>query len=651
MKKRAAYKVMTIMAVMLMLGMIRAYSASEFITICYHDIPVSVNNDPHAVDVRSFVDQIEYMRTHGYNFISVNDVIAANKGEKKLPEKAVLLSFDDGYISFASNVVPILELYNCPALLAICSLWVEEKPPADITAPIMSWEQIRKVSEHPLVTVASHSHNLHRAVQYNPQGNTSQAATSRMYLSKEKRYETEREYRARIAEDMKLSIKILGEKTGEKPEIIVWPYGEYNKLTLEYAKKNGFRMSFGLSDLRTETDNLMELDRWLIVDNPAIQDFISDLKMHTSPYEKEVYSSRTVQVDLDLIYDSDSEQQERNLGKFLDRMVAMQPDTVYLQAFADPDGDGNVDSVYFPNRILPMRADLLNRVANQLIIREFTVYVWMPTLSIVLPNKELNERLLVRPASGGISDGYRRLTPFSKATVLLMTRLYEDLAAHVKFHGVLFQDDAYLSDDEDFHPAAIKYYKKYFGMTDFSMAKLSVKRKRRMILLKRTRLNKFTESLMEATRKYRPFSKFARNIYAPVLLNPESEEWFSQSYKDFLRTYDKVVVMAYTEHEGIFREITWLRKLVEEAGKHPNGIDKTVFKIQTYNWQKHKWLSEREVVDKLRKLVAAGAKHVAYYPDDYTVNKPGLEDVRMEMSTESMLFQEPPKSKMMRQEY
>jgi len=44
-----------------------------------------------------------------------------------------------------------------------------------------------------------------------------------------------------------------------------------------------------------------------------------------------------------------------------------------------------------------------------------------------------------------------------------MTALYRDLASHSLAHGVLFQDDAYLTDREDFHPAALVQYRKAFG--------------------------------------------------------------------------------------------------------------------------------------------------------------------------------------------
>ena len=40
----------------------------------------------------------------------------------------------------------------------------------------------------------------------------------------------------------------------------------------------------------------------------------------------------------------------------------------------------------------------------------------------------------------------------------------------------------------------------------------------------------------------------------------------------------------------------------------------------------------------MRTLVAAGAEHIAYYPDDYTVNQPEAKIIRRMMSTETFAF-------------
>ena len=64
---------------------------------------------------------------------------------------------------------------------------------------------------------------------------------------------------------------------------------------------------------------------------------------------------RAVQVDLDYVYDPDPVRQELNLGQLLDRIKALGPTEVWLQAFADPDGEDSASAVYFPNCVLPMR--------------------------------------------------------------------------------------------------------------------------------------------------------------------------------------------------------------------------------------------------------------------------------------------------------
>jgi len=77
-------------------------------------------------------------------------------------------------------------------------------------------------------------------------------------------------------------------------------------------------------------------------------------------------SLRVAHLDMDYLYDKDPEQLERNLDVAIQRIKDMHINTVYLQAYADPDGDGNAEELYFPNRHLPVKQDLFNRVAWQL---------------------------------------------------------------------------------------------------------------------------------------------------------------------------------------------------------------------------------------------------------------------------------------------
>lgn len=617
-------------------------SKDEFLVLCYHDIPKEVHFDDYGVDQESFVQQLEYLHTHGYHFISVDDIINAHEGRKPLPEKAVLLTFDDGYLSFYESVFPLLKLYRYPCVLAVETRWVGEPDP-DIKAPLMNWEQLKEVAKSKLVEIASHTHDLHHGVIYNPQGNNNWAAVARIYDPKTKTYESEGAYRMRIRDDLTLSKKLLQDKLGVNARAMVWPYGEYNQICIEEAKSLGFELMFYLEDKPANINNIYEIPRYVYIKNPDIAEFIKRLNNNFIEDNRE----RVLHADLDLLYDPDAVQQEKNLDQFVERVYNMKVSTVYLQAFCDNKGDGNISSVYFPNHVLPMRADLFNRAVNQLAIRGIKVYAWMPMLSIVLPDAKENNSLRLMeykdgrksfPDSGADPWYDARLSPFSQEVRNKLKMLYEDMAVNARIDGVVFLDDGYLNDFEDFSPYGMSEYLKISGGRDIPYNELSKEAKEKWTRRKTSALIELTEELKSVVRYYRPQALFARTLYAEVLLEPESEEWYAQNFSDSLKAYDYVVIMAYPLMEKVKHPLQWLKSLVQEARKYPQGIQKTVFKIQTYDWDSKCWVDNKTVNSWLRTLIAEGAVHVGYYPDNFIENQPDERQIRFVMSTEDFPF-------------
>src|SRR5690606_30654033 len=66
-------------------------------------------------------------------------------------------------------------------------------------------------------------------------------------------------------------------------------------------------------------------------------------------------------LDLDYIYDADPRQLNRNINQLVKRIQAVQPNTIFLQAYADPDGNGSAEEVYFSNPHIPLRLDLFKK--------------------------------------------------------------------------------------------------------------------------------------------------------------------------------------------------------------------------------------------------------------------------------------------------
>ena len=423
---------------MLLLAVSPVQAAEQFITLTYHDIPETpVEKDD--ISQKDFINQIEYLRSHGFAFVSPADILAASRGERPLPEKAVLVTFDDAYESFYRFVYPALRLYGIPAVLSVVTSWIDEpETSAYKTKRFMSWEQIREVADSGLVTVASHSSRLHRMLQVNPVGNIEPAPAAFLYFPEKGRYETEAEFRARIREDLAASIDTLTAKLGRRPAVLTWPYGSYNALGLEEAKKLGFEMILTLDDGYSSIRRLDRVNRYYLETH---LDWLAAFKDSLKRGLQEDHRIRGVQVDLDLIVSKNSmEESNRNLGLLLDRLVRMGVNTVFLQGFSDRDASGNVKSLYFANSVLPVDLDFLSHAVNRIRSREMKVFVWMPALAYELPETALNEELKVREWKGdrpGVtSSWYRRLSPFDPRSLEATRKIFADLAARVQFDGI-----------------------------------------------------------------------------------------------------------------------------------------------------------------------------------------------------------------------
>jgi biofilm PGA synthesis lipoprotein PgaB len=618
-----------------------AGGADRFLTLCYHDVVSRRSGDLRAVEEVAFVEQIEFLRAQGAHFLTIDELLAAREGRAKLPAQSVLLTFDDGCKSFRRRVLPVLRMYRIPAVLAVVTSWSEEFSGADCEGGVMGWDEIAEVARSGLVEVASHSHDLHRAVPINPLG-SSAAAASRRYYPGAQRHETEAGYRARIGRDLGLSARVLEAKLGRRPRVLAWPYGEYSAVAVEEARRAGFDV---LLTLRDDIDggigrvsDLETVPRRMLENYPSLETFARAYwaggPAARVPPDPE--PQRVIHADLDMLYDRDAGVMRKNVDRFLERVAFLKPSAVYLQAFCDEAGTGNVSSVYFPNRVLPMKADLFSFVMRALQVRNILVYAWMPTLSLVLPDAAETKALRVRQLHGGkprpSRADYQRLSPFSAEARRIAADLFEDLAIAAPIDGVLFQDDAYLDEDEDFHPAALEALQR-LGI-DPAKA-LTPKQARAWTARKTAVLIEWTDAMMAAVRRHRPDARAARTLYAPTLIEPESKRWFAQSYPASLRAYDEVVVMAYPLMEKVDEPLPWLRRLVAAARAEEGALHKTVFKVQTVDWRKKEaCVPPDTLAGWMSTLVKAGARHLAYYPDDLFEDCPKKAAIREFISTE-----------------
>ncbi|SMG00830.1 poly-beta-1,6-N-acetyl-D-glucosamine N-deacetylase PgaB [Burkholderia singularis] len=593
-------------------GALRTRAAPPpLIVLTYHDVLDDVRDAPRKDEIPVSTDHLiahfEWLRANGFHMVSLDDVLAAGRGERPLPDKAVLLSFDDGLASAYSRVYPLLRAYRYPALFALEGSWIDLPPGKTFDYNgkscgrecFVTWSQVREMQASGLIEFASHTYDLHRGIVGNPQRNLLPAAVHLLY-DPARGYETPGAYRERIRADLARSADEIARETGRRPRAIVWPYGDYNQIAEEEAARLGMTVSLSLDDARAQLKPGVTVPRLLIAGNMGVDG------LATLIYEqRKVQPQRIVQVDLDYVYDPDPAQQEQNLSALLERIKRMKPSQVWLQAYADPDGDGVADALYFPNRHLPMRADLFSRVAWQLSTRcNVQVYAWMPVLALRLAHAQ-HLPTLGRPGDPNDRDHYR-LAPWSPDVRRMIGDVYEDLAMHAFFDGLLFSDDAYLRDTDSLGPLA--------GSTPAQRTQYLID---------------FTKELTARASRWRSPLKTARNLYARPVLEPRAEAWFAQSLPAFNAAYDYTALMAMPQLDGEPTADSWLRRLVDAVAAHPGGLERTLFELAAVDWRHgHQPVPAAALGARMRVLQEQGARHVGYYPDDFIRNQPPLEAIR-----------------------
>lgn len=621
-----------------------AWAGSSYRVLSFHDIvpTTAAISEIDDVTVDNLVNYFSWLRESGYRVVSVQDILNAQNERQSLPDKAILLTFDDGYKSFYTHVFPLLKAFQYPATLAIVGSWLETPDNKSVLygdkkvarSHFLSLAELKELSQSPLIEIASHTYDLHHGIIGNAEGNLMPALTTLAFDAQTKNYESTLAYQTRVKNDLIKNNRWLKARLGKSPRVVVWPYGRYNTISEGFANDLGMAVKFTLDDGENlDLQVLNGINRIYLIKNPTLASFANLLR------NNETNIQRVMHVDLDYIYDPDPEQQEKNLGLLLERIKIAGVSVVYLQAFADEDGNGVAKSLYFPNRNLPMKANLFGRVSWQIRTRlGVNVYAWMPLLAFNPGPEKLKELDIVSAADNSKGIGYLRLSPFSHRSRQFIREIYEDLSKYTYFYGIVIHDDATLSDQEDASQAALAYYAKEWGLpSNIKAIQADPKLNEQWARHKTEALTKFALEMKATAEQYRKPLKIARNYYAEVVLNPESETWLAQSMSNALAHFDWVALEAMPYMEKAPHPQEWLNTLVEKVQAIPGANQKTIFELQAKNWNNNTNISNQEIMGWMRELRIQGAVNFGYYPDNPFINHPDLELIKRELSTQSDL--------------
>ena len=233
--------------------------------IMYHSV-FEKRLGKYVVSPAAVEGDIRYLKANGYSTITVRDLLAYVDEGKALPEKPVMLTFDDGDYNNYTYVYPLAKKYGERVVISpvgrYTDLFTNGKNAADAGHPAYSyltWGEISEMIDSGYVEIQNHSYDLH--------GDSGRLGASR------RAGESAAAYTALLERDLRKMQQEMKEHTGYEPTAFVYPYGAVSKESIPVVKKIGFRASMTcqsrINVITRDPECLYGLGRFLRPSGPA----------------------------------------------------------------------------------------------------------------------------------------------------------------------------------------------------------------------------------------------------------------------------------------------------------------------------------------------------------------------------------------------
>ena len=241
--------------------------------IMYHHL---IKNNSRLSDFTIRPEQFEkdmiYLKEKGYETINTKQLLGYFYNNEPLPEKPIMITFDDGHESFYEYAYPILKKYDLKAVLSVVGSFTDtysENEDHNINYSYSTWKQINEMSDSGYVEIGNHTYDLHKTDK------------GRKGCSKKSGEDLE-SYRKFLTKDVsKLQEQIIN-YTGYNPGIFTYPFGSFNKDTKQIIKDLGFSIIFTCSGVVNEIDKnnpdiLYNLGRFNRPNGKSSEDFFKKI--------------------------------------------------------------------------------------------------------------------------------------------------------------------------------------------------------------------------------------------------------------------------------------------------------------------------------------------------------------------------------------
>lgn len=204
-------------------------------------------------------EHLKYFSENGYTPITALQMIEMMEHPEQLPQKPVVLTFDDGHKSHYTTVYPLLKKYGFKGTFFIYTDVIAERSEKQLT-----WDELREMLRDGM-DIQSHS-------------------KSHPHLTRRLKNESEQAYQKRLAREIQDSKSIIENNLQQKVELFAYPYGWFNQAIEDLAIQAGYRGIFTVNwGTNLPTENFLRLKRRVMENTMTNEDMKTILTAKSLP--------------------------------------------------------------------------------------------------------------------------------------------------------------------------------------------------------------------------------------------------------------------------------------------------------------------------------------------------------------------------------
>jgi len=187
---------------------------SHGVILLYHH--VAIDSPPStSISPEAFRGHLDYLRDNDFSVIPLDQLIEGLKNKEILPDKAVAITFDDGYISIYQTAFPMLQSYGFPFTLFLSTGPIDRQQ-----NNYMSWEQVKEMSDAGVI-IANHM-------------------IEHPYMLEREDSESDTDWIARQESELLSAEQRILDETGQSHRYLAYPYGEFDLKIKDMLAEHNF---------------------------------------------------------------------------------------------------------------------------------------------------------------------------------------------------------------------------------------------------------------------------------------------------------------------------------------------------------------------------------------------------------------------------